>query len=68
MTSFLANAFVLKKDNPKEGESLRNVQAEFKRNPDGGFLIVVWKTIMAGALKTLGAPARMANKTVRRTK
>ena len=68
MTSFLANAFVLKKDNPKEGESLRNVQAEFKRNPDGGFFMLVWKTIMAGALKTTGAPARMANKTVRKTK
>ena len=53
MTSFLANAFVLKKDNPKEGESLRNVQAEFKRNPDGGFFMLVWKTIMAGALKRL---------------
>jgi hypothetical protein len=62
VTSFLANTFVLKKDNPKEGEEPRKVQAEFKRIPEGGFFMLVWKTILTGALKTLGAPARVANK------
>ena len=68
VTSLVANAFVLKKDNPKEGEESRKVQAEFKRIPEGGFFMLVWKTIMTGTLKTIGAPARIANKTVSNTR
>src|SRR5215216_5496564 len=62
-TTFFANALVLKKDNPKEGAEPRKVQAEFKRIPEGGFFMLVWKTIMTGALKTIGAPTKIANKT-----
>ena len=64
VTSFLANTFLLKKDNPKAGNAVRTTQAEFKRIPEGGFFTLVWKTIMTGALKTIGAPAKIANKTV----
>jgi len=64
----VANAFVLKKDNPKEGEEIRKVQAAFKRIPEGGFFMLVWKTIMTGTLKTIGAPTRIANKTVSNSK
>jgi hypothetical protein len=63
VTSFLANALVLKKDNPKEGEAPRKVQAEFQRMPEGGFFLLVWKTILTGALKTIGAPTKIATKT-----
>ncbi|TMI62042.1 MAG: hypothetical protein E6H07_17415 [Bacteroidetes bacterium] len=68
VTSLVANAFVLKKDNPKEGEEIRKVQAAFKRIPEGGFFMLVWKTIMTGTLKTIGAPTRIANKTVSNSK
>jgi hypothetical protein len=63
-TTFFANTFILKKDNPKGGEEPRKAQAEFKRIPEGGFFMLVWKTIMTGALKTIGAPTKIANKTV----
>lgn len=63
VTSFIANAFVLKKNNPKKGEEPRKETAEFKRIPEGGFFMLVWKTILAGALKTIGAPVKLASKT-----
>lgn len=68
ITTFFANTFVLKKDNPKRGEEPRKEQAEFKRIPEGGFFMLVWKTIMTGALKTIGAPPRIANKTANTSK
>lgn len=64
VTSFLANAVVLKKDNPREGEAPRKVQAAFTRVPEGGFFLLVWKTMLTGALKTLGAPTKIATKSV----
>lgn len=63
VTSFLANTFVLKKDNPKEGRAPRRESASFTRIPEGGFFLLVWKTILAGALKTIGAPVKIASKT-----
>lgn len=62
VTSFLANLFVLKKDNPKERQEPREVQAQYKRDPEGGFMMVVWKTILVGVLKTIGAPEKIAYK------
>lgn len=64
VTSFFANTFVLKKDNPKKGDEPRKEQAAFKRIPEGGFFMLVWKTMLTGALKTIGAPPGIANKTV----
>jgi len=64
VTTLFANMFVLKKDNPKKGEELQKELAEFKRIPEGGFFMLVWKTILTGALKTVGAPPKIANKTV----
>jgi len=64
VTTLFANMFVLKKDNPKKGEELQKEQATFKRIPEGGFFMLVWKTILTGALKTVGAPPKIANKTV----
>lgn len=62
VTSFLANLLVLKKDNPKEGKPPRRETARFQRDPEGGFLMLVWKTVLVGILKTIGAPQKMAYK------
>ncbi len=63
VTSFFANAFILKKDNPKKGDAVRTAQVEFKRIEEGGFFMLIWKVIMTGALKTVGAPTKIARKT-----
>jgi hypothetical protein len=67
-TSFVANLFVLKKDNPKEGKPPRTEQAYFKRDPEGGFMMLVWKTILVGILKTIGAPEKIAYKKISTSK
>lgn len=62
VTSFMANLFVLKKDNPKNGKAPRTEQASFKRDPTGGFVMLIWKTVLVGILKTIGAPEKIAYK------
>lgn len=62
VTSFLANLVVLKKDNPKDGKAPRQEQAQFRRDPTGGFMMLVWKTVLVGVLKTIGAPEKLAYK------
>ena len=62
VTSFLANLVVLKKDNPKDGKAPRQEQAQFRRDPNGGFMMLVWKTVLVGILKTIGAPEKLAYK------
>ena len=64
VTTFLANNFVLKENNPASNDDPREEKAEFKRIPDGGFFMLVWKTMMVGVLKTIGAPEKIASKTV----
>lgn len=64
VTSFLANLLVLKNDNPKKGGAPRRETSQFTRIPEGGFFMLVWKTILVGALKTMGAPTKIASKTV----
>jgi len=66
-TTLVANLFILKKDNPKDGKEVRNEKAEFKRIPEGGFFMLIWKTVMIGTLKTIGAPTKIAKKTVSTT-
>jgi hypothetical protein len=68
VTSFVANLFVLKKDNPKDGKPPRIEQAQFKRDPEGGFMMLVWKTILVGILKTVGAPEKIAYKKLKASK
>ena len=62
VTSLFANLFVLKNENPKKGKTPRIEQASFKRDPTGGFVMLVWKTILVGVLKTIGAPEKLAYK------
>ena len=64
VTTFIANNFVLKENNPASNDDPREEKAEFKRIPDGGFFMLVWKTMMVGVLKTIGAPEKIASKTV----
>ncbi|GAA4742885.1 hypothetical protein [Flavisolibacter ginsenosidimutans] len=62
VTSLLANILVIKNDNPKKGGEPRREQAEFIRKPTGGFFMLVWKTMLVGALKIIGAPTKYASK------
>ncbi|MDQ3279354.1 MAG: hypothetical protein M3Q06_13580, partial [Bacteroidota bacterium] len=62
VTSLFANLFVLKKSNPKKDEAPRKEPAQFKRDPTGGFFMLVWKTALTGILKTIGAPEKIAYK------
>src|SRR5215217_1288353 len=64
VTSLLANLVLLKKDNPKDKEPPRTETATFTRIPEGGFFMLIWKTILVGTLKTIGAPTKIASKTV----
>ena len=52
--SFIANTFVLKKENPKEGQPARIENAGFQRDAHKSFFNLVWKTIFTGAGKTIG--------------
>jgi len=58
----LANAFVIKNDNPPKRGSLRQPEVVFKRDPQAGFFNLVWKTSLAGILKSIGANEKLAAK------
>jgi hypothetical protein len=40
----------------------RTKDAYFQRDPQSGFMNLVWKTAFVGLLKSIGAPAKMAEK------
>ncbi|MBB1287321.1 hypothetical protein HRH25_23295 [Flavisolibacter sp. BT320] len=62
LLSFLANALVIRNSNPaKEGEAVQKKEASFDRDPNSGFMNLVWKTAFTGILRTIGAPEKMAN-------
>jgi hypothetical protein len=61
VTSVLANV-IIKNSNPKGGKDPRRENGEFVRDPDAGFLNLVWKAGLVGILKTIGAPAKLAIK------
>jgi hypothetical protein len=60
VTGFLANAFVIKNDNPSGNEAARNPVTSFPRDPQGSFFNLIWKTLLTGILKTTGAPEKLA--------
>jgi hypothetical protein len=62
VTSFLANLLVIKNDHPKKGKAPERQSASFQRDPNGGFFMLVWKTMLVGALKTIGVPEKLAYK------
>ena len=54
LLSFIANTFVIKKENPVPGKPVRVEQAGFQRDTEKSFFNLVWKTIFSGAGKTIG--------------
>jgi hypothetical protein len=60
VTGFLANAFVIKNDNPSGNEAIRNPVTSFNRDPQASFFNLIWKTVLTGILKTTGAPEKLA--------
>jgi hypothetical protein len=59
VTSFIANTFVLKDENPSKDGQVRKEKAEFNRK-SGTFFNMIWKTTFIGILKTIGAPEKLA--------
>ena len=54
LLSFIANTFVLKKENPQPGKPARVEQVAYQRDVNKSFFNLVWKTIFTGAGKTVG--------------
>lgn len=61
VTSFIANTFLIKNDNPSKGK-LRIIDSKYKRAVGSDLFNLVWKTILVGILKTIGVPAKFADK------
>jgi hypothetical protein len=59
VTSFIANTFVLKDENPSKDGQVRKEKVEFNRK-SGTFFNMIWKTTFIGILKTIGAPEKLA--------
>ncbi len=54
LLSFIANAFILKKNNPKGSEKATAVRVALPRGDHGNYFNFIWNTIRKGILKTLG--------------
>lgn len=62
LTGFIANAFLIKNNNPSRGEEPRNAEVMVQRKPNDGFFNLVWKTMLTGILKIIGIPEKYADK------
>jgi hypothetical protein len=54
LLSFIANTFVIKKENPFKDKPVRVETASYPRNTQKSFFNLIWKTIFTGAGKTVG--------------
>ncbi len=54
LLSFIANTFVIKKENPYKNKPIRVETVSYPRNTQKSFFNLVWKTIFTGAGKTVG--------------
>ncbi len=61
-TSFFANAFFIKNNNPSKGETPRSPEFTYERKPHSTFFSFAWKAISTGILKTIGLPTKLADK------
>lgn len=52
--SFLANAFIIKSENPLKGKEIRVVYPTLTRDPQKSYFNLVWKTIFTGLKMTAG--------------
>ena len=62
VTSFIANVFFIKNNNPSKGEAPRNVDVTVQRDHHDHFFNFLWKTFLTGILKTIGVPEKYADK------
>ena len=61
VTSFLANAFLIKNDNPSKGKT-RKLMVNYERRSHSGFFNFIWKTILHGIFQIIGLPEKLADK------
>lgn len=60
-TSFIANNFLIKKNNPEKGRAVRSAEVVLQRDHKyGSFFNFVWAAIRKGLLKILGVPDKSA--------
>lgn len=62
ITGFLANLILIKKANPSGNNKPRTETCDFTREPHSSFFNLIWKTMLTGALKTVGLPEKLAHK------
>ena len=60
VTSFIANTFILKDENPSKNGEIRKASISTNRKPGTTFFNLLWKTTFVGILKTIGAPQKLA--------
>jgi hypothetical protein len=61
VTSFIANTFFIKNDNPSHGDQPRTVETVVGRD-SYRFFSLVWKSLFLGMMKTIGVPEKFAQK------
>lgn len=59
MFSFLANTFVIKKDNPSGKHDVRKGRIVYERNPNRFIFNYTWKALLSGIKPSIGLPARI---------
>jgi hypothetical protein len=62
VTSFIANTFLIKNNNPAKGKELRQPEYAVERDHHGNFFNMIWITILTGILKTIGIPVKLVVK------
>jgi hypothetical protein len=60
LISFLANAFVIKSNNPANGD-LREAKMAYTRDKNKSMINFWWKTILSGLKDTIGIPTQAEN-------
>jgi hypothetical protein len=60
VTSFIANIFLIKDENPSKGKAPRSPDAFYKRTEGSDLFNLVWKTMLVGTLKTIGINPKYA--------
>jgi len=60
LLGFLANLIKIKSANPGDSKTPRTFNYVVKRNQYPGFFTHLWKTVLFGVIKTIGAPEKLA--------
>ncbi|HMJ47462.1 MAG TPA: hypothetical protein VK498_09035 [Ferruginibacter sp.] len=61
LKSFIANKILIKNSNPSNGK-LRQPSFSVIRNPESGFFRLIWESITAGMVKSIGVPVKLVLK------